>query len=240
MEGLTMAEIIKLADVPNFESLDRIHLDKKEDVMKVVEWGFEHANILETLTTDEFPLKEAVIRYSDIAYHHFKTYETYGDNKGNLVLHSLFYYGELYLMFLTDLDKQRNMALYVREENKWGQAKLDKYMYESYIGVQALMVYMLHYREDFEYKEVRKQKSKKTKLGKKKKNTRIVKIGHYYMNVNKVTQRTTEVRTYTRQTGAWRQRGFWRTYKKSGKRVWIEPQIKGPEKSKINPTIYKI
>jgi|SRR5690554_3111764 len=235
---------MKMTDIPNMESLDRVHLDKKEDIMRVVEWGFEHKNVMDTLTASQYPLPEALVKYSDIAYHHFKTYKNEDGEQGNLVLHSLYYYGELYLSFIVDLGENKEFKLiYAKDPERWGEQELQKYMFESYVGIQALMAYMLHYREDFEYKEVRHQKAKKVRKGKSKKKkktqVRVVKIGHYYMNVDTVQQRTQETRQYNRQTESWRVRGHWRTYK-SGKRVWIKPQVRGKKDGKIKPTIYKV
>lgn len=72
-------------------------------------------------------------------------------------------------------------------------------------------------------REVRKQK----KSGSKHKNTyRPVTINQRVIYLTMPTNHKDKLRSYERHIDSWGVRGHWRTYK-SGKKVWIKPQVRG-------------
>lgn len=106
----------------------------------------------------------------------------------------------------------------------------------------SIMNFIVHYKEDREYIEVRKtttKKPNKKKNNRPKKNVRYIPSRNYIINrVPSEEEVIQERKKRERHTEAWRVRGHYRRYK-SGKVVWVRPYIKG-DKSKLQPSEYKV
>lgn len=104
-----------------------------------------------------------------------------------------------------------------------GESSIVKFVYISYL----LMLYIAE-TKSYELQESVQIKSKVQggKKGKKKKvtQTKIV-LKRYVPKLPTGTK-------YDRHAEAWKVRGHYRVYKKSGKKVWVEPHVKGKNRDK--------
>lgn len=102
-------------------------------------------------------------------------------------------------------------------------------------------VYMLNAREQVVSSRITKQISKPVK-NKKKSSTnrnRVAKITTKTYSIDFDRVEPEEKRQYTRRTDGWGVRGFWRTYKKTGKKIWVPGYPKGDHR-KIEPKEYRM
>lgn len=117
---------------------------------------------------------------------------------------------------------------------------------KSVISLHAsTMAYIEYYGDKREYVNVKTKQinnklnnSAPTRKNKKKRKSVKLKTKKIYsISIdNEAIKR--DKRRYERKTAGWSVRGFWRTYK-SGKRVWINPYLKG-DKRNIEPKDYEI
>jgi hypothetical protein len=87
-------------------------------------------------------------------------------------------------------------------------------------------------------KKIREEKKlSNKKKGKKKKGSQKTYIYKTVYSIDHISEDYHPKRVYTRQTGSWKVRGFWRHYK-NGKKVWIKEHIRG--QGKENSKVMKI
>lgn len=87
--------------------------------------------------------------------------------------------------------------------------------------------------------QTKKVQSKKTRRAGKKPKIKLIKQNIIRINTDHIQSPTEEEkREYERRTFGWTVRGHWREYK-SGKKVWIKPQIRG-DKDKVEGKVYEI
>lgn len=97
--------------------------------------------------------------------------------------------------------------------------------------------------QDLIIKETRthtkKSQSKKDKRAGKKPKVKLIKQNIIKLNTDHIEPPTEEEkREYERRIAGWTVRGHWREYK-SGKRIWIKPQIRG-DKEQVEGKVYEI
>ncbi|KFX58345.1 hypothetical protein HYH39_06710 [Clostridium botulinum] len=85
----------------------------------------------------------------------------------------------------------------------------------------------------------KKVQSKKDKRAGKKPKVKLIKQNIIRINTDNIKEPTEEEkREYERHIAGWTVRGHWREYK-SGKKIWIKPQIRG-DKEQMESKIYEI
>lgn len=106
----------------------------------------------------------------------------------------------------------------------------------------ASMAYMEHHIPEVVEVERTRVKSKSTKKKSKHKvaKEKVVKFKQYTLkNLGNVIAEPQHRESYVRHIAAWTVRGHWRTYKKTGKKVWIPSYKKGSEDAEASK-VYKI
>jgi hypothetical protein len=230
--------MVKIEQYPNYKSLDRIVLKKRDELGTIIKWSFDNLDIIREFTTAEYPLTKGVIQIE------YPRAEVLFSVAGRFVTIGLFYYGEHYLTFLWDSEDTHNeniKIMQIESPEEWGQEKVDQYIKESILTVNGMMAYMVHFRQDVESTTTRKQVVKKDKKGKKKQNTRFIKIGYHYVTPKERPKAPAdgERRQYERQAESWSVKGHFRKYK-SGKEVWIKPQVRGKKSGERKAKNYVI
>lgn len=226
--------MISIQDIPEYKTLDKIVIPQRDGLGKVIEWSFEDIPKIRKFPTSGYPLQKGIIQIEP------PRAELLFIVSDKVITISLFYFGKIYLTFNWDtssnpLDYNINI-LHIERPDEWNENSVTKYIREACMTVQGLMFYMANFREEVRSERVR-QIVKKKKKGKKGSQQKVTYIGKHYISVPKVIPKTDneEKRSYTRHTDSWTVRGFWRTYKKTGKRVWIEPDVRGPKRHERKP-----
>ncbi|MFS0905728.1 hypothetical protein AB3N02_22030 [Priestia aryabhattai] len=229
----------------NYEKLDKIVLTEKE-MQHILEWDRENHHRFDSIT---FPLSEGVIEVE----HYLGAFMGHNFDMHVTTL-NYFKINEEYIEFKqfdkTDMkelisfkldetfgddgqtkyrDLKTNIPRATEKDTK-GQADM---MVFSTLCVFQYMTRVTHTVKEAKESKVikKKQKSKKASGTNKNRVTRI--------NTTRYTfdfERTSSG-NYERHTPAWTVRGHWREYKKTGKRVWVKPHVKG--EGEVLPKVYK-
>lgn len=218
----------------NLERLDRIVIKNQEEVERLLRWRDENKDLVRHCKP---VLREGLIQYrdNDIVIH-FKQQENevfvrYESFFNNIAIAKI--------LILRNSDGTYAVA------SEWFHHTIPSDKYMEYIQDMVtvhmtLMAYMEHHVEYVDSRRESKTVTKKAKHGDKKNKNRSVKIGRKVYIVDVPEDVTSEKRKYERHTETWKQRGFWRHYKKSGKVTWINEQVKGDKTKNPAPKDYRI
>jgi len=119
--------------------------------------------------------------------------------------------------------------------------------YNSCVSQDLLILIFIYsylaFNQEYIIKETRthtkKVQSKKDKRAGKKAKVKLIKQNIIRINTDHIEPPTEEEkREYERHIAGWTVRGHWREYK-SGKKIWIKPQIRG-DKEQMEGKIYEI
>lgn len=227
----------------NIDKLDTIVLSR-DDAIKILEWEYENHHKLDTI---DFPLHEAVLVIKQKIPYMGREVELEGG------LHFAIAENGIKLTVYDWRDKQKiastiigtgtdvaNLDITMYYENpRMNTSMVKKDFHHQIMILLATMQYMNHYREYVAAKEVKQSIVKKS--GKASSNSkRVVRFTKKQYSFDFSKEMPHEKRKHEYHVDSWKQRGFYRHYKKSGKVSWIGPQIKGPSKNKQpEPKVYK-
>lgn len=214
---------------------DTIKLNK-EDLERLLKWRDNNKNLVRNFNPS---LMEGVIEFGG-------HYKQYFKDSGYRVEQKVFIGSELKLHLLWNkLFKTVEVKLY----NPLEGYPQDEAIKDCLTVHASLMAYMEHYRDDSQ-RVKRKTISNQNNNPKKKKNKKAkstIKIGKHYnysINITKEqSEEKAEKRKYTKPTGSFNVRGFWRNQRygkgrEQVKRIWIDSYPKG-EGKKIKK-VYKM
>lgn len=215
----------------NLDRLDRIVIRDKKEIDRLLAWRDQHKDLVREYKP---VLKEGLIesKVNGISYYFednflFCRYKVFDNGKELMSFRILKYSNGHYRVMEQSYDTRRLLP-----------SDVDVNI-QSVVTVHfSFMAYMEHYTEYITERRERSSKVKKGKGGNKNKN-RTIKIGRRVYDVSVPSTVLTEKRTFNRRTEGWMVSGHPRTYKKTGKVVWINSYIKG-DKSKINPRSFHI
>lgn len=213
----------------NIDKLDKIILSE-EDKDLLFQWKDNHKDYVRNFKP---VLQEGVIK---IGNYHTQVFKGDNDSYQYTVLHNNKKVHEVIWSKTTQIGK----TVFTLLEG------IDVYAYNNSIITlhTSVMAYMEYYSDKKEYVEVAEVSSLKNRKTKKKSSTAKTKKSPvrirkkiYSINVTNEAIKRDKVR-YQRKAEKWTVRGHWRTYK-SGKRIWIKPQVRG-EGKEIEPKSYKL
>jgi len=221
---------MKLDNVKNLDSLDVIEIQSDAEFLRLMDWKDENKDLVRQ---GVFALPTAKIMLpngNSIIYEHLKG----GSTNINLMQNDRF---PVHVIVWTPVNSPEGhgkadilMSAYPKE----AQANLTT---DITTAVYSLMAYMIHYEHDT------KRMSKTPRGGKKKKKSHRsrhkVKIGRYKYTTHFPVEEKEDKRDYNRQAESWQVRGHFRRYK-SGKEVWIQPQVRGKKDGQVEPKTYTL
>lgn len=226
----------------DIERLDKILLSD-DDAQKILEWEEKNRSNINTDTID-FPLKEGVMVYTKQMTLQGKPVEISSglyfrvtDTGISFATHDWRDKQKIASTFISPTTDYLNLDVTLHWKHPLATKALVQKDFQANIFLfMATMVYMTHHREVIERTEQKRRIAKKPKSGKSgKRFTKLTSV-QYVLNFNK---EETDKRRYERHTESWSQRGFYRHYKKSGKIVWVDPQVKGARNVQPEPKTYK-
>lgn len=226
-----------------FEKLDKIIVTEK-DYEKIHEWNLERIKNVENDNDDSlvgFPMEEGVLILEQFVKSvkgievnqlmrqatYFKVNEGEGNFTINMSLYDMQDWSILLSFIVVASDNEINFDIV--ENNVKGVTKqdVDNSMKQSVLLLTDTFRYMVNVPQEVIEKDEIRNVSKKTKSTKKKKNNnKIVKIvtkKYVFTHSNKDYVKN----NYERHKESWSVRGHWRFYKKTGKKVWVKPHVKG-------------
>lgn len=212
----------------NIDKVDKIVLKDKNDLDTLFKWR----DLNKCLVREFKPtLNEGIIV--------FNAYRQYFKQEGNHVFYRV-WFGDHEAMTLTiEKDEKNYRVLNVDSEFKGNQ--LTEYMQDCVTVHASLMAYMAHYEHHVAQRRELSTKTKKAKRkGGKSSKDRVIKIGRKVYDVTIPTGISTDKRPYERHTKSWEVKGHPRTYKKTGKTIWIESYKKGDKTAEKEPKTYKM
>lgn len=239
-------EIRKL-NLKDLEKIDMLDMDK-EDVDNIQNWYINNEEYLKKHYKEiKDPFEEVIILYqSNLIYKNGNMFYVYfynkknsdnpkymygfklnfEENKENLILHKPITNIEFLELYeeIKDINTQNNFA-------------------SQDLMIISFIYSYLAFNQESIIKETRthtkKIQSKKDKRAGKKAKVKLIKQNIIRINTDNIQQPTEEEkREYERHIAGWTVRGHWREYK-SGKRVWIKPQIRG-DKEQVEGKVYEI
>lgn len=244
---ITETTLAQLYEKYNCKGFNTNYIPFNNFIMEIIKPGGKpqrteykiYKNIIEV---SDGPAKTVItLKYNDISfknsnYYRLLTLINGGESKRN--------YDDMPIVFDDFID---NIELYlnnvkissIKDINAPEAAKI-KSAAGQYIGL--LNVVFNYIMDDKQIKHITSnrvpQKRNTTNKKNKKKNKQVKYITNTKYIINNITN-DTEKRVYNKTCDTWDVRGHWRTYKKSGRRVWINGYKKGDkEKSTLNH--YKI
>jgi hypothetical protein len=211
--------------------LDKI-LMSENDINLLFEWRDNHKEYVRNFKP---VLKEGCIVIEKDGN---KTIEVFKSN-GKFHTYHMFVNGRPVHQIVWDVETKKGITTFT----DYNFSKEKEYQYNSSVlSLHAsLMAYMEYYSDNAEYVERKEvsvthhKKPKKNSKGKKSP-TRIKRV-IYDIKVTKESVKR-DKNLYERHAEKWNVRGHWR-HLKSGKKVWINPHVKG-EGKEITPKEYKL
>jgi len=215
----------------NLDKFDKIIIRNKEDLDRLLEWRDKHKDLVRCYS----PVIKKGLIVSEVTgvtiYFQnnpiFTSYKVYLKNDEIMSFNVLRYSNGMYKVM------RQNAAPWMPEKDIQDNIQSVVTTHSSY------MAYMEHHTEYITKRTEMSNKIKKGKGGNKNKN-RSIKIGRRVYEVSVPSSVLTEKRKYERHTETWTQRGHWRKIKSSGKRIWINAQIKGNKNKKPDSKSYHI
>lgn len=214
----------------HIESFDTIYMKGEDELDRLFEWRDQNK---ELVRQHPVSMNEGVIRYNDNYYQYFS-------RVGFLVTVYCFINGKLMLSYVYNILTRH--ATSTEYNFKVETHTLDEAIQDSltvYATLMAYMVYNVEYVDSKQHSEIVKVGNKNGRKSKGKGYVSITKKVYSITGFPETEVNDTDKRSYTRQTESWNQRGFWRHYK-SGKKSWIDPQVKGAKNVKPTPKTYKL
>jgi hypothetical protein len=214
----------------NMDRVDRIILTSKEDLYTLLKWRDNNKDLVREFKPS---MQEGVIV--------FQSYKQYFKQEGKIISYKI-WMGELEVMTLV-IEKKDDGYLVQDVKHKFREgSKEAKEGIQDAVTVHAsLMAYMSHYVHNVSERREQTIKTKKGKKnGNKKVKDRVVKLGRKVYSVAIPAAISTDKKPYERQALAWGVKGHLRTYKKSGKTIWIETYTKGDKNAEKEPKTYKL
>jgi hypothetical protein len=224
--------------------VDHVRLDA-EAAKKLMLWRNAHQDLVRKCV---FTLREGIILFGNRGrmYQYFLSPE--GGEEGMMIV----------MAFLHGADKPADpiLTFYFTASEDIGGVKLKEYwahdQFEIIAGVSfedgiedaitvyfSLMAYMAFYKEVRERVQPEQKsfiaKVKKPRHGKSTK--RVIRAHRIEYNIS-FPEEVAEPREFERHVESWRVRGHPRTYKKTGKTIFVQPYVKG--KGEITPKTYHV
>lgn len=224
-----------------FEKLDRIVVSV-EDYVKMLDWNHKNKDMYDSDTLD-FPMTEGLLKLSQYV-------EKMHDIEVNQVLTEIYHFNiidsdttnelKMRIESYNETTNENEMSFdveFVDNDFKFSNIKHEfKHISQDRVIKSCEMIVSLHLtvlfymtnapqivKETRETKYItKKQKSKKSS---KNNSTRRVKIQTVKYTFD--YSEGSEKRNYERSAELWTVRGHYRYYKKTGKRVWVKPYVKG-------------
>jgi hypothetical protein len=243
----------------NFDKLDIIQVSMS-DFAEIDKWMNDNYDSLKVQQEINFPLEEGIVLVKD------ERVSKEASDLAKRLINAEIPYDEILIHFKVRGGFNVSFDLYIHDSsNRDDRATLSWKMDETYFdtgkfewetklnskkllkdqmaqrqatfytaNIFSLFLYMLHAQGNVKEEKERKVIRKKAKSKSNNKKNRTVRISTTRYTINY----DGEKRNYERHTDAWTVRGHWRYYKKSGKRVWIEPYKKG--EGETEGKVYKI
>lgn len=212
----------------NLNKVDKIILRSKEEVDRLLHWRDLNKDLVREFVPS---LTEGLITYQN--------YRQYFKQDGKTVTYRVWFGDEEVAIAVVKIVEG---GYTVVDFNTSLTAKDINEVIQDMTTIHAsLMAYMAHYKH---HVSERRETTLKTKKGKqkggKKVKDRVIKIGRKVYDVDVPAPISTDKRPYERQAKRWDVTGHWRTYKKSGKRIWISTYTKGDNNAEKEPKTYKL
>ncbi len=221
---------MKLDNVKNIDFLDVIEISSDAQFKGLMDWKNAHRDLVRQ---GVFALPVAKIRLPNgdsIIYEHLKN----GSTNINLLKGDRF---PTHVMEWTPVDFPEGHGQATILMSAFPKDVQADIITDITTTVYSIMAYMIHYEHDT------KRMTKTSRGGKKKKKSHRsrhkVKLGKYKYTPHFPVESKEETREYNRQAESWQVRGHFRTYK-SGKKVWIQPQVRGKKDGKVEPKTYTL
>ncbi len=231
-----------------FEKLDKIIATEK-DVIKIYEWNKQHKDSIDFVG---FPLNEGLFiveqelnEYKGIKINEKLRQGTYFKIDENGLKIKLYDMKDLKEILSFEVDVVKSEVQYKNIEsyliNRISKKEITHTMEATLSTLFEVFAYMMNVESEvIEITESRNVVKKSSNKKKKSKN-KVVKVvsKKYIFSKENENQQEHEKRDYNRHSESWSVRGHWRFYKKTGKRVWVSPHVKGNSEN-VEGKTYKI
>lgn len=210
----------------NLNNVDKILMKDKSELDKLMQWKDNNKELVRNYNP---VLEEGLIIFEE-----YKQYFKQTENKVNYIV----WFGDKEVMKLEILNCQGGYVV----KNIWSifhPEHQEMSIKDCVTTHYSLMAYMANYTEYVTEKRQRVIKKKKAS-SKSKKNNRVIKLGKRIYDVTIPQSVAMEKRSYKKHTEAFTVSGHYRTYKKTGKRVWIASYIKGNKEADRQPRTFKM
>lgn len=209
------------------DRLDKIVLRDEKEINKLLAWKDNNKELVRYYKP---VLDEGVITYGEYRQH-FKQV----DNKVSYVV----WFGENKVMEF-EIEHVGSGYVINRVWSVFGTTEQISYVEDAVTTHCSLMAYMDNYAEYVNERRERVVKKKSKGSSKSKKSNRVIKLGKKIYDVSVPESITTEKRVYNKHTDSFAVSGHTRTYKKTGKTIWIKPYVKGDKKAEMQPRTFKM
>lgn len=214
----------------NLDKVDKIVLTSKEEVDTLLKWRDLNKDLVRKFVPS---LTEGLIVYQN--------YKQYFKQDGNTIIYRV-WFGDMevsnVILGLVEGGYRVVDSSFILIEDEKGKQNAIADMTTIHA---SLMAYMAYYEHNVTQRKEQSTKTKKAKhKGGKRSKDRVIKIGRKVYAVSVPAAVATEKRQYDRHAKSWGVTGHWRTYKKTGNRVWIDTYTKGDKTAEKEPKTYRL